>query len=225
MLPVFSRPVAASGSTLHVYLAGDGHPWRGRKISANPTGKTAVALELLRQDPTPALLLGRPCYYLTTLPANCRPELWTSARYSTAVVTSMQVALQQLLAEQQPQSLVLIGYSGGGVLALLLAREQTLPTTVITIASNLDTSAWTDHYGHLPLTGSLNPAEVIPGNAGFDQIHLSGDLDQIVPRPTTARYRERHPAAHYLHYEAFDHRCCWARDWAGILATIDELAR
>ncbi|HEY7776580.1 MAG TPA: hypothetical protein VIC02_08560 [Kineobactrum sp.] len=223
MLPVFSPGGPTSGTSLHVYLAGDGTPWRGRKVSTNPTGHAAIAMELMQQDSAPAILLGRPCYYLEALPANCLPELWTSARYSARVVASMQAGLETVLAEQQPQSLLLVGYSGGGVLALLLAREQTLPTTVVTVAANLDTSAWTDHYGHLPLTASLNPAAVIPRETDFHQIHLSGGLDQVVPRSTTARYRERHATAHYLHYETFDHRCCWTRHWEDILATIRDL--
>ncbi|MDO8860366.1 hypothetical protein Q6D67_01535 [Haliea sp. E1-2-M8] len=222
VLPVLaSRHEQARGGRLHVYLAGDGRPWLGRERAANPTGRSTVALELMLADPHPALLLGRPCYHQQDTPfPPCEADLWTEGRYSRAVLDALADAMQRLLAEYQPSSLMLVGYSGGGVLALLLAQEQTLPTTVVTVASNLDTAAWTRHHRHLPLTGSLNPTlEIAPG-AAFRQVHLAGAGDRVVPPATTIGYRERHPAAEYWLHEDFDHRCCWLEAWPGLLAKV-----
>lgn len=221
LLPVLARPDLQDGGALHVYLDGDGRPWLDRVRAHNPTGRSTVALQLMLADPHPALLLGRPCYYQAGIPAPpCEPDLWTEGRYSQPVLGALAEALGRLVSERQPASLVLVGYSGGGVLALLLAQQQTLPTTVVTLASNLDTEAWTEHHRHLPLTGSLNPArEIMPGSA-FRQIHLAGALDGVVPPATTIRYRERHPNAEYRLREDFDHRCCWVEAWPGLLSEI-----
>ncbi|QIB65356.1 lipase family protein [Kineobactrum salinum] len=223
-LPALSGADPGAGQPLHLYIPGDGRPWRGRQVSPNPTGHTALALELMLRDPAPGILLGRPCYYLATLPANCEPALWTSGRYSAQVVDAMLAAMRQLLVQRQPSSLVLIGYSGGGVLALLLADRLTatsapnaLPVAVITVASNLDIQHWTGYHGHLPLSDSLNPATVLPPVPPFRQFHLAGGLDPVVPASTTASFRQRQPGAHYQRFDDFDHRCCWVRDWPAIL--------
>ena len=130
VLPVLARTEPVRGGRLHLYLEGDGRPWLGRERAANPTGRSTVALDLMLADPHPALLLGRPCYHQPGTPSPpCEPDLWTEGRYSPAVLDALAEAVQRLLAEYRPASLVLVGYSGGGVLALLLAQRQTLPTT------------------------------------------------------------------------------------------------
>lgn len=221
VLPVLARTEPVRGGRLHLYLEGDGRPWLGRERAANPTGRRTVALELMLADPHPALLLGRPCYHQPGTPSPpCEPDLWTEGRYSPAVLDALAEAVQRLLAEYQPASLVLVGYSGGGVLALLLAQRQTLPATVVTVASNLDTAAWTEHHRHLPLTGSLNPALEIEPGADFRQIHLAGTRDGVVPPATTVGYRERHPTAEYWLHEEFDHHCCWVEAWPGLLDRV-----
>ncbi len=221
LLPVLARPELARGGRLHLYIEGDGRPWLGRERAVNPTGRGTIGLELMLADPNPSLLLGRPCYHQQGAPTSpCEPGLWTEARYSQVVLDALADAMQRLLAEYQPRSLVLVGFSGGGVLALLLAQQQTLPTTVITVSSNLDTAAWTEHHRHLPLTGSLNPTlEIAPG-AAFRQVHLAGSRDSVVPPATTVGYRERHPAAEYWLYEDFDHSCCWVKAWPALLAQV-----
>lgn len=229
--PEFTLPALAGadpgpGRPLHLYIPGDGRPWRGREVAANPTGRTALALELMLRDPAPGILLGRPCYHLAVLPANCEPALWTSERYSARVRDAMLAATRQLLAQRQPSQLVLVGYSGGGVLALLLADQltasstDTVPITAVTVATNLDIQQWTRHHGHLPLTGSLNPVVVLPPAPAFRQFHLAGGLDPVVPESTTASFRQRQPGAHYRRFGEFDHRCCWVRDWPAILADL-----
>lgn len=221
LLPVLARPEQVRGERLHVYLEGDGRPWLGRERATNPSGRSTVALDLMLADPHRSLLLGRPCYHQPGTPAPpCEPGLWTGARYSQAVLDALAEAVQRLVAEYQVTSLVLVGYSGGGVLALLLAQQQSLPTTVVTVASNLDTTAWTRHHRHLPLAGSLNPTlEIAPG-AAFRQVHLAGARDTVVPPTTTTAYRQRHPDAEYWLYEEFDHACCWLDAWPQLLAKV-----
>ena len=221
LLPVLAQPDLPEGGALHVYLEGDGRPWLDRVRAHNPTGRSNIALELMLADPGPALLLGRPCYHQPGTPSPpCEPVLWTEGRYSQLVVDALANALEQLIAVHQPETLVLVGYSGGGVLALLLAQRQTLPTTVVTVASNLDTTTWTEHHRHLPLADSLNPAlELAPGGA-FRQVHLAGARDTVVPPATTVRYRERHPTAEHWLYEEFDHRCCWVKSWPELLERV-----
>ena len=70
----------------------------------------------------------------------------------------MAAALSDILQRRPYQGLVLIGYSGGGVLAMLLAEQFPATQAVVTVAGNLDTDAWAIEHGYSPLRGSLNPA-------------------------------------------------------------------
>ena len=175
-------------------------------------------MELMLADPTPAIFLARPCYYLTEMPKHCSKDLWTSARYSEEVIEAMAEAVTQLHEKHASDTLTLIGYSGGGVLAMLTAARLEMPSTVFTIAANLDIAAWTDFHGLLPLTTSLNPAEQDFSTSSIVQRHLLAGRDDVVPPITIRKFRANNPQAEYRLFEAFDHRCCWLENWPGILA-------
>jgi len=194
-------------------------PWQNHEPAADPTGSGNLTIDLLLADPVPALYITRPCYQLVEMPPACDPDLWTSARYSNLIAKAMADAITQVADSLKPDSLTLIGYSGGGVLALLAATHIDPPPRVITVASNLDTDAWTKFHGHLPLTRSSNPLLVLDKSSGSKHIHLMGGKDRVVPPSTVSRYQAAHPLATYRYFEGFDHRCCWVKHWSDILKT------
>ena len=77
----------------------------------------------MNQDRQSSILLGRPCYYVQN--NNCDPSLWTNARYSERVVDIMAYAIRDFITRFEISSVRLIGYSGGGSLAMLLATRIT----------------------------------------------------------------------------------------------------
>ena len=210
---------------LVVYLGSDGRPWVDNRPAADPTGRRSLALELMLRDSRPAVYLGRPCYHGGADTPPCDARLWTSGRYSDTVVDALVMGLRALLARHRPAELTLVGYSGGGTLAVLAASRMAteIDVTVVTVAANLDPAAWTAFHDLLPLSDSLDPVDAVPSPAGFRQVHLVGTADQRVPPRTLRRYRERHPGALVLEVEGFDHVCCWVRDWPDILAGISAL--
>ncbi len=211
----------ARHDALHLYIGGDGTPWqRGRFPAKDPTPRYPVALTLLAQDPTPSALLGRPCYHgLATAPP-CQESVWTDGRYSATVVSSMTVAAIRLSQDFAIGELVLVGYSGGGTLAVLMA--ETLPSVraVVTIAANLDITAWTQRHGYHPLTRSLNPHERQPLPASIQQLHLVGGNDTNVPSTIVQTYAKRQPQAQVWLFPGDDHRCCWPQRWPDALAWL-----
>jgi pimeloyl-ACP methyl ester carboxylesterase len=210
------------GSDLHVYLGGDGTPWvGGRRVAADPTPRTPLTLELLARDPAPARFLGRPCYHGTAERPPCTGALWTGARYGERVVAVLAAGLESIVAAERPGRLVLVGYSGGGTLAVLVAQRVPAVDVVVTVAANLDPPAWTAHHGYLPLAGSLDPLAGPGPRARV--VHLSGGRDRVVPGALAARYRARFPDQPFVELEGFDHRCCWVDAWPGLLE--DALAR
>jgi pimeloyl-ACP methyl ester carboxylesterase len=206
---------AARGGRLHVYLAGDGEPWRFGRIPADdPTIGDTLALRLLALDPAPALYLGRPCYHGHVRDPGCDPWYWTHGRYGERVVASLAAALARLRRARGDPELWLIGHSGGGALALLLAARAPGVRGVVTIAGNLDPARWASLHGYAALEDSLDPA-ALPRLA-IRQVHLAGGRDENVPPALIERVARRQGAAFEVHAE-FDHRCCWERLWPGLL--------
>ena len=134
------------------------------------------------------------------------------ARYSDEVVSSMTDAVRTAALQAKAPSVALVGYSGGGVLAVLIAERLDNVSAVITIGANLDTDAWTKHHGYLPLTGSLNPASSTAQHR-WPEIHLYGARDTTVPAATTEAYFKRYPGAQRQIVDANDHVCCWIEQW------------
>src|SRR5689334_16073479 len=121
------RIAAAPGppdEPVRIYIEGDGVPWLGEYVPArDPTPRTLVALEMMGAGGRPALYVGRPCYFGFAADPGCEPLLWTHARFGAEVQQSMAEAIRLALEREgwQDRRLVLVGISGGGTLATLLA--------------------------------------------------------------------------------------------------------
>lgn len=207
-------PVKASSdpSILNVYIEGDGRPWHRPDVVAwDPTPEHSLMLPLMELDRSPALFLGRPCYFGTQDPA-CEAIWWTHKRYAPQVVQSMSAVLDTLTPAFE--GLRLIGHSGGGALAMLLAAKRQDVVAVVTLAGNLDTGRWTALHGYSPLEGSLDPRD-FPVPASTRQLHFVGEDDAVTP-PDLIRAALKSPDALVV-YEGMDHRCCWTEVWPGIL--------
>jgi hypothetical protein len=207
------------GTRVFVFIEGDGRPWiDGRVVATDPTPKNALAFNLMLQSEVPAVYLGRPCYFGISSKA-CESDDWTHARFSEEIVQSMQAAIAGHVSNDEGQSIILIGYSGGGALAMLLAPRISGVEAVVTIAGLLDTDAWTDHHGYEPLSGSLNPAHVdIPDH--IHQVHIIAEQDHIVPPSITRNALKRWPNAEVWSFDTFDHACCWNGHWTKIFPRL-----
>jgi pimeloyl-ACP methyl ester carboxylesterase len=207
---------------LHVYIEGDGRAWVHRhRPSSDPTPLLPLAAELALRDPHPAVLyLARPCQWRPeTSAGDCPPELWTSHRYSATVVQGYVLILRELASSRGSSRIALIGHSGGGALAALIAARLEGVEWLVTVAGNLDTAAWTRHHAVSPLLGSLNPAEDAARLRGLPQQHLVGGRDAIVPEAVVRAFVERgrlDPSSVAVIDEA-DHHCCWPERWPGLL--------
>jgi dienelactone hydrolase len=208
------RKPGTARKTVLVFLEGDGTPASERfGIEPDPTATQPLALELMLQSPS-AWYLTRPCY--NGMQQGCNPSLWTVARYSSAVVDSLVAALDRYARTQGNPRLILVGHSGGGALAVLMAARLPQVRGVITVAANLDTVAWAKHRGYdaAALAASLNPVDAI---LAVPAVHLLGERDRNVPPQTLAHYFAAHPNDQVWRYSDFDHHCCWRREWLGLL--------
>ncbi|MGJ0486949.1 MAG: alpha/beta fold hydrolase [Methylomicrobium sp.] len=217
----FNHPAQARNGELHVYLDGDGSPWiRHRWISDNPTPRNPLVLNLIGMDPVPSVYLGRPCYHGFGNQPPCTPELWTDRRYSKIVIDSMTAALQRLFESFHPHKIVLIGFSGGGALAMLIAEHLDKIDGIVTVAGNLNHKAWTDRHRYSPLTGSENPAMHPPLPGRIFQLHLAGEKDTNIPPDLVRPAVLRQPTAKLMVMPDADHDCCWEKHWPYVLEMI-----
>ncbi len=217
---ISSRDLARD-DVLHIYLEGDGSPWRQRTIiMPDPTPRSPLMLRLMAMDANSSVYVGRPCYNGTSREPGCDSRLWTSDRYSELVVSAMAAAIRRIAIERGEPSLRLIGHSGGGALALLLSERLDRVSDVLTIAGNLDIDAWTDHHGYTPLYGSLNPAQRPLLPASVAQWHLLGGRDAVIPPTIVKRYIAAQPSANAAQIQGFTHGCCWERIWPDILNAV-----
>lgn len=220
-----SQAGAQNSERLHVYIEGDGIPFRNRfQISKDPSPHNPLMLRLMEQDKTTSLYLGRPCYFTHSIPFMednlCDFHLWTDARYSDAVVTSIVDALRQHTKEHQYQGITLIGHSGGGTIATLMAARMPEVDQLITLAGNLDIQAWTSLHHYSALNNSLNPADEIKRAQPKNQIHFMGDKDDNIP-PTLAKDFLAKIGEQSEILKDADHNCCWQMHWQELLLKIN----
>ncbi|MFC1373950.1 MAG: alpha/beta hydrolase [gamma proteobacterium symbiont of Ctena orbiculata] len=219
---VFDNGKLGTASTLHVYLGGDGTPWIGGFIKASdPTPRKPIALKLMAMDKSPSLFLGRPCYHGYANQHPCMPDYWTSARYSEEVIDSMSRVLRKLMSDYGHENLHLLGFSGGGSLAMLMAERLPETRSIVTVAGNLDIESWADLHGYDPLEGSRNPKLLSTLPTMIRQYHLAGGKDGNVPPSIIRDALINQPDSQMILLEDFTHGCCWEEIWNEVLACID----
>ncbi len=211
---------------LHVYIEGDGVPFRNRfQVAKDPSPHNPLMLTLMQQDKTASLYLGRPCYFMhsnSMMEDNlCDFHLWTDARYSDAVVTSMVDALRQYTRNHQYHGITLIGHSGGGTIATLMAARMPEVDQLVTLAGNLDIQAWTSLHHYSSLSKSLNPADKIDRAQPKKQIHFMGEKDDNIPPALAKDFLAKIGQQGEILKDA-DHNCCWQLHWQELLVKIDK---
>lgn len=209
---------AVSG-VLNVYIEGDGYAWvDGQFPSDDPTPHTPQGLQLAMAQPGGAVAyLGRPCQYIGAgADTRCHKKVWTDARFSAAVVSASNAAIDQLKAQQKARLVRLVGYSGGAAVALLVAAQRNDITQIITVAGNLDPQAWAKEMKLQPLTGSLDTRTTIKETSRIPQVDFVGDKDRVVPAALTEKFAAQYPIGaqpRIIHKSDFGHACCWAEHW------------
>ncbi|NCB49722.1 MAG: alpha/beta fold hydrolase [Alphaproteobacteria bacterium] len=169
-----------SSLPIKVYIEGDGHAYTPMGYpSYDPTPHSSFMRDLALKDPSPHVLyLARPCQF--TKDSACNPKDWTTGRFSKKVLQSIKEALEQ---KTQNRPLILIGYSGGGAIACLLAvlYDDLSVKKIITLSGNLNHGLWTKTKKLLPLSDSLDVASYKKKLSSFPQHHYVGTKDKVIP--------------------------------------------
>lgn len=211
--------LAAPGQPLTIYIEGDGRAWiDSYRPSRDPTPPSSIVLNLAVRDPAQNVAyLARPCQFTGGLRArNCNPNLWTRARFAPDIVEAMDKAVSQLKQNAKAPRLTLVGHSGGGAVAALIAARRDDVDLLVTVAGLLDVDAWTRSEGLTPLDGSLNPADFAARLQSVPQVHFAGARDTTVPPASTQAYMDKlgqASKAALVTIQTYSHSCCWADTW------------
>lgn len=225
-LAAFVPLTLTQAETLTIYIEGDGMAWVDAYTpSFDPTPRDPVALQLALRDPSGhAVYLARPCQYVTGNDRHhCEMKYWTGHRFAPEVIDASNQAIEQLKQRYHAKTLVLVGYSGGGAVAALVAARRQDVRQLVTVAGNLDIVAWTAKKRISPLSGSLSPAEAWSALVGIPQLHFAGGADKVMAPAFAESYRARFPEGRQpqvLVIPSFDHHCCWVRDWPALAAKV-----
>jgi dienelactone hydrolase len=216
-------PTTRGGEVLTVVIEGDGraHDRAGRP-TADPTPVRPVGLGIARAWPHgPAAWLGRLCQYVRARDRSCRPEDWTSDRFSESALAAADTAVEALKRRTGAHRVVLVGWSGGGVIAAGLAARRSDVAGLVTFAAPLDVQAWTRAQGLSPLALAPEIADLGRRPLPVDQAHFLGAADRVVP-PSTAEGVARAMAGQGGRVEVVDetHDCCWAMRAAEAIRTL-----
>ncbi|APQ12742.1 alpha/beta hydrolase [Pseudomonas oryzihabitans] len=206
-----ARPQA--DGRMRIYLEGDGHAWAtATQPSLDPSPHNLLVPRLALNDPGYVAYLGRPCQYVKG--PGCTTAIWTSARFGSAVIASLQAALDELKRRYGVRQFELVGYSGGAAIALLLAERRQDVVAVQTLAGNLDPYAWTAMQQLQPLSESLDPLAQPEALRAIPQRHLVGHLDNVVPAALADGYRRKvgGDCVQLVEVDA-DHAQGWEQAW------------
>jgi pimeloyl-ACP methyl ester carboxylesterase len=212
----------APGEALTVYIEGDGIPFRNaHQISPDPTPAHPTMLELASMDPSPNVAyLARPCQYDgSAATAPCEPAYWTDKRFSEEVIASMNEAVDLLRSKVGTGQVHLVGFSGGGAVAVLVAARRQDVASIRTIAGNLDPAAVNRHHRVAPLEGSLDPMSAARRVSTIPQRHFTGTKDRVVPAGIAEDFRRASggTCVQVTPIEGAGHHEGWVERWKALL--------
>jgi hypothetical protein len=206
-----------------LYIEGDGLAWLSRtEPSADPTPRVAIGLALAAADPgANVVYLARPCQFTPmALDPRCAIPYWTGKRYAPEVVASLDAAVTHFAGLVPGQPIRLVGYSGGGALAALVAAGRHDVVSIRTVAGNLDDEFVNRLHQVSAMPQSLDAITVAPRLAAIPQIHFSGADDSMVPPAVAERFAAAVglDCARVVVLPGMGHESDWPARWPALLA-------
>jgi len=209
----------ADNKQMVVYIEGDGMAWISRdQLSSNPTPVQPIALKLASIDTNDNVLyIARPCQYLWPQKMNrCSSRYWSDKRGSEEVISSINQAISIVKQKQNISSIRLIGYSGGGGIAALIADRRADVNEFVSVSGNLNYKLFTQTHDLSPMNGSIDPITVANQIGSIPQIHYVGADDKIIPKQIALSFSDKVKVISDVSHDN------WPDKWAQILRTINH---
>ncbi|MCB1533111.1 MAG: hypothetical protein KDJ35_09610 [Alphaproteobacteria bacterium] len=223
LLTAYER-VRLQNGPADLYIEGDGEAWETRlSQSLDPTPANPVALHLASRDSAENVFyLARPCQYSGMLdPAQkCDAAYWGDKRFAPEVIEAYQLALDDIKARYGITKFNVIGFSGGGAIAAILAAQRDDVVSLRTVAGNLDNRTLSAHHNVSYMDGSLNPPDFAAKLASIPQYHFIGDQDTVIPPSVLDSYLQAlgsDSCSQYMVVKNADHNVGWVNIWPNLL--------
>ena len=220
LLTTYQRfDTTADNKQMVVYIEGDGMAWISRdQLSSNPTPVQPIALKLASIDTNANVLyVARPCQYLWPQKMNrCSSRYWSDKRGSEEVISSINQAISIVKQKQNISSIRLIGYSGGGGIAALIADRRADVNEFVSVSGNLNYKLFTQTHDLSPMNGSIDPITVANQIGSIPQIHYVGADDKIIPKQIALSFSDKVKVISDVSHDN------WPDKWAQILRTINH---
>lgn len=208
----------------NIYIGDDGNAIRTDYFkSRNPTPENPVALHLAALDKSDNVVyIARPCQYseLVSKDDDCEKTYWNDKSFSSEVLTAYNGVLDDIRDRYGIAEFNLIGHSGGGAIAAILAAQRDDVSSLRTVAGNLDHKAQSDYHG-LPIwTGSLNAIDYAADLKDIPQMHYIGGQDENVPPAILHNYLQAIGDNQCVKYDLIqeaEHQRGWADKWPELL--------
>jgi hypothetical protein len=221
-ITTYSKITNPSSDDYVIYIEGDGHITKfGGSPSSNPTPINHLVLRLAVKDIRENVIyVARPCQYTPMrMNPNCTPEYWTNKRFSEYCVDNINNVINSVAAKAK--NIHLVGFSGGGGMAILVAAKNNKVKDIVTVAGNLDIVGFTKYHKNIPLIGSLNPIDYAQKVKNIPQIHFVGSKDAAVPFFIADSFvrKSNSVCVKYKIVEGNTHSLGWLEDWENLLNT------
>ena len=207
---------------ISIYIEGDGMAWENKhRLSDDPTPLNPVALRLAALDPADNLAyIARPGQYSFSGFSECDSKYWSGFRFAPEVINSFSRVIDTLKEKSGAKYVELVGYSGGGAIAVLVAAGRSDVVGVRTVAGNLDSKELSKYHRVSQLDGSKDPIDAAGKVAHIPQRHFVGSRDKIVP-PLIAEYFVRMEGdkgyARITVVDGVSHNHGWQKRWRELL--------
>lgn len=215
-LTVFSR-IQDANQPINVYIDGG----IGGFVPAGPPGITSkpdenLTLRLAMLDPSDnVVFISRPCQFGISDPA-CLDSAWENGRMAKLIYASIRRALDHVLAVVPHTRLNLVGYSGGGAIAALLAADRRDVVSLRTLAGNLDPDGNGQLHGVEPQNDFIDSMQIAPRIAFLPQEHFVGDMDVFIPEKIAKNFLKTMGSslcAKITTVQGATHRSGWENAW------------
>lgn len=213
------RGEGSGAKELVVYLEGDGRGVVRGRVSLDPTPNNAMGFELAKSDPAPAVLyLARVGQFQPSQTGPAYMAYWSDKRLAEECVDAAGRAIDEAKLRVGAKAVHLVGYSGGGGLAVLLAARRADVASLTTVAGLLDTYWWVRQKRYRPMVGSLNPADCAEAVKAVPQLHFYGTEDTVIPPEMSAHFKT---LAQFGDFKRLgrdtNHWTRWPEMWPGLL--------
>ncbi len=217
------QKIADVSKPVNVYIEGDGYAWVSRTIlSYNPTPRYPFMLALAGVDPAENVVyIARPCQYTDPEQEKLFDySYWSDKRFSEEIIVSVNTAINKIMGQYGLSGIHLIGHSGGGAVAVLVASRNNDVFSIRTIAANLDHVELNKYHKVSPMKGSLNAIDVAEQVSSIPQRHFLGSKDKRIPEFIVKRFLQRSGDDEFdslLIVDGCDHDDGWKDKWVELL--------